>query len=336
MNKPSFGKSLAAYLRDHRLWAAMFIACVGVFSIMCALFALPAAVIWYALILCALILLPVVIFDFTRFFHKHALLCRLAQTRLRDMRSLPAPTRQLESDYQALLSSELTRGIQAESAAAALQRNQMDDYALWTHQIKVPISAMHLLLQAQQGESRAQLTGELFKIEQYVDMALNYVRLNGISTDYVLKTHSLNDIIRQTLRKFAPLFIQKKLKLAYEPTTLMVLTDEKWLSFAIEQLLSNAVKYTKRGCITIRVDDDAQALMIEDTGIGISPEDLPRIFERGYTGYNGRDDKRATGLGLYLCRQSLERIGHTVSITSALGRGTCAAISLGHVDIQME
>lgn len=202
-----------------------------------------------------------------------------------------------------------------------------DYYTTWVHQIKTPIAAMRLLLQKEDTLLGRQLKTELFRIEQYVEMVLCYFRLDSPSSDFVIKYYDLDDIIRQSVRKYAGQFIQKKLRLIYEPSGQKVLTDEKWLSFVIDQIRSNAVKYTNEGSITISVDSHL-VLSIADTGIGISPEDLPRIFEKSYTGYNGRVEKRSTGLGLYLCKKILGRLSHPISVTSTLGEGTTFYINL--------
>lgn len=114
-----------------------------------------------------------------------------------------------------------------------------------------------------------------------------------------------------------------------------VLTDEKWLSFVIEQLLSNALKYTPSGSITITLEDPL-TLCIRDTGIGIAPEDLPRVFEKSYTGYNGRSDKKASGIGLYLCKRICHNLGHTITIESSLDTGTTVRIFLEHESLAIE
>ena len=121
----------------------------------------------------------------------------------------------------------------------------------------------------------------------------------------------------------------KKLKLDLEPIDCEILTDEKWISFVIEQIISNALKYTKEG--SIHIYERNQVLYIEDTGIGIKEEDLPRVFERGFTGYNGRLDKKASGLGLYLCYQIVKNLGYCIAIKSELGKGTIVSIDF-HVD----
>lgn len=203
----------------------------------------------------------------------------------------------------------------------------MDYYTTWVHQIKTPIASMRLLLEKEDSPVSRQLSEELFRVEQYVQMVMTYQRLDSDSTDYVFRQTDVDAVVRGAIRKFAPQFISKGIRLDYVPRQALVVTDEKWLSFVIEQLLSNAIKYTPAGCITIRFQDNND-LTITDTGIGIAPEDLPRIFERGYTGYNGRTDKRASGLGLYLCRRICDALGHGISIRSTPGVGTTVTISL--------
>lgn len=167
---------------------------------------------------------------------------------------------------------------------------------------------------------KREIESELFKIEQYVEMVLQYLRLNSSINDFVLQEYELDGIIRQAVRKYAPMFIRKKLSLHYEPLKVKAVTDEKWLTFVLEQILSNAIKYTASGDIFIRMEGGC--LVLEDTGIGILPEDLPRIFDKGYTGYNGRSDKKASGIGLYLVKKILNKLGHKILVESEPGQGT--------------
>lgn len=179
-----------------------------------------------------------------------------------------------------------------------------------------------------------QFQEEQIKMEQYVQMALQYLRMEKMTSDLVFARYDLDALIRQAVRKYAPLFIRRKIILSYEPVHCEVLTDEKWLVFVLEQILSNALKYTKSGSIHIYLSPDApKTLVIEDTGIGIAPEDLPRIFEKGYTGCNGRADKRSTGIGLYLCRQIMEKLSHTIRIESEMGAGTKVYLGLDTVSL---
>jgi signal transduction histidine kinase len=159
-------------------------------------------------------------------------------------------------------------------------------------------------------------------------MVLTYLRLESDGTDYVIREYDLDDIVRPAVKKLSGDFIGKKLTLAYEPLNTTVLTDEKWLSFVIEQLLTNAVKYTPAGGTVSICLEPPKTLCIRDTGIGIAPEDLPRIFEHGYTGLVGRADKRASGLGLYLCRRVCKNLGHKIRAESKPGEGTVMRVDL--------
>lgn len=215
--------------------------------------------------------------------------------------------------------------------ARSIERN--DYYCLWTHQIKTPIAAMKLLLEESGLQDRDcfLMKEELFKIEQYVEMVLTFQRLESISSDLALQEYDLSTLVKKALRKYSVLFINKSLKLDMQEIRQTVLTDEKWFVFCLEQLLSNSIKYTPQGGISLSArrdtDADRAALTLEDTGIGIRPEDLPRIFERGFTGYNGRIDQKSTGIGLYLCRQILTHLGITIQVESQEGAGT--RITLG-------
>ena len=214
------------------------------------------------------------------------------------------------------------------------KKDMADYYTMWTHQIKTPIAAMHLLMeeQAEEGQKLAgqQAAEELFKIEQYAQMALCYARLESLSSDLLLKKQEVSGIIRQAVKKYAVLFIGSSLSFSMEKISCQAVTDEKWLCFVIEQILSNALKYTKEGGISIygadsagnKKDKEVSYIVIEDTGIGIRSEDIPRIFERGFTGYNGRLYKKSTGIGLYLCKQIMDRLSHTIRVESEMSRGT--------------
>ena len=203
----------------------------------------------------------------------------------------------------------------------------IDYYTLWVHQIKTPIAAMRLILQSGDLPQYKELQDQLFRIEQYVEMVLAYLRIGSNSTDFLLKKYDLENIVKQSVRKYAPMFIRKKIGVKLGNLKYKVLTDEKWLCFAIEQILSNAIKYTDEGYISIDTENET-ILVIKDTGIGIAPEDLPRICEKGYTGYNGRLDKRASGIGLYLTKQVLTMLGHRLSFESEIGKGTAIIINV--------
>ena len=209
-----------------------------------------------------------------------------------------------------------------------LQEKQ-DFFALWAHQIKTPIAALNLLLQEEKQDT-AVCRQELFKIENYVEMALNYLRFEEMSNDLVLEHNSLEQLVRQVVKKYAAIFIYNHISIRLEHLDYTVLTDEKWFCFVLEQILSNALKYTKQGSVSISAEETENGLQIfvQDSGIGIKSEDLPRIFEKGFTGYNGRMDKKASGLGLYLCKGVCEKLGHEIRVVSKEGEGTTVMLTL--------
>ena len=211
----------------------------------------------------------------------------------------------------------LTQKINEMNLSFSKEKQDMSDwYTIWVHQIKTPIAVLKLKVP----ESNKEIRNELFRIEEYADMALAYIRLGGEQNDLVIKEYALDELIRETLRKYASQFIAKKIKLEYTPTGKKVITDKKWLLCILEQYISNAVKYTDSGTVTVEVCGDT--LTVSDTGIGISKADLPRIFEKSYTGNNGRADAKSSGLGLYLSKKAAMLIGVTLSVDSTLGCGS--------------
>lgn len=219
----------------------------------------------------------------------------------------------------------------------------MDYYGMWAHQIKTPIAAMRILVQSgmdrEENEENQklfrQLQMELFKTEQYVEMVLSYMKIGDIAKDMVLERCDLGKVVRQAVKKYSRLFILQKLSLEMGEIAEIVLTDEKWLSFVVEQILSNALKYTKSGSVSIYLEQEG-VLVIKDTGIGISAEDLQRIMEKGYTGYNGRIDKRSTGIGLYLCKKVMDKLHHQLRIDSEDGKGTKVVLDLRRTQLDLE
>ena len=272
------------------------------------------------------------IWDFRKQAAKHHILDALGRSGLITVDDLPEPSNLIETDYTRLLDYFIRLHEEDMAASQNSQKDLLDYFTMWAHQIKTPIAAMHLILQSEEDLPRGELTDELFKIEQYADMVLSYLRMGSDSTDYLIARYPLQDIVLQAVRKFVPQFIRKKIRLEVGDMDCTIVTDEKWLCFVIEQLLSNALKYTSKGSISIYLQEP-KLLVIEDTGIGIAPEDLPRLGQKGFTGYNGRKDKKSTGIGLYLCRQILSRLSHTLTIESVQGKGTRALIDLDTVNL---
>lgn len=307
------------------VWTSLLLL-TGVYSILFYLYNLPLEPIFYGFLLGFTMIVLCILIDFIFFYRKHYALQELSHRITVEIPPLPESGNLLEQDYQFLLEQVMIDKRETVDQIDYQTAQMIDYYTAWVHQIKTPISAMRLILQGREEEEDHELESELFKIEQYVEMVLSYLRLNSDSSDFVIGWTKLDKIVRQAVKKYASLFIRQKIKLEIHPITAKVLTDEKWLSFVIEQIISNALKYTPHGSITIFEKD--QVLVVEDTGIGIAPEDLPRVCERGFTGFNGRLSQKSTGIGLYLSKRILQKLGHSIKITSEVGKGTRVEISL--------
>lgn len=210
-----------------------------------------------------------------------------------------------------------------------------DYYTLWAHQMKVPLAASQLLVEdMEQGQYKNLLTQELFKIQQYTDLVLNYLRLQSFHDDLVLQEEDLSDLVHASVRKFSLFFIHDQISLNLGDISARLVTDKKWFGLLLEQFLSNAVKYSKGTSLSIYLDGND--LVIADKGIGISQTDLERVFERGFSGYNGRLTQQSSGLGLYLAKQISDGLGIGISLTSQVGQGTEVRLDLGQDKLSLD
>ncbi len=328
-------KLFLQYLKQRRrvfIMGAMF--CV-IFAVSFFLYHLPIGAVIYPTLLCIAVGIVIMVFDFARVKREHEALKSIRSITDSIAGIFPKIDGIKDEDYQ-----QIIRFISEEHGIYRTETNRkysdmIDYYTVWVHQIKTPIASMRLHLQNQDSALSRTLASDLHRIEQYVEMVLTFLRLNSESTDYVIKEYDLDKIIKQAVRKFSSDFIGRKLSLVYEPVNTTVITDEKWLSFVIEQVLSNALKYTPAGSITISLENE-KTLRIHDTGIGIAPEDMPRIFENGFTGYNGRFDKKASGIGLYLCKRICTNLGHDIKAESIVDEGTIITIDLAQTKLEVE
>lgn len=319
------------YIFQHRKTIFFYFLFAVIFTVVFWLYRLPLDAVGYAFLICTFIGCVGACIDYHHFYKHHKTLVGLQKRVMLSIDELPEATNQSESDYQKLIEVIHQDKIDLITQKDHDYEEMMEYYTMWAHQIKTPIAAMRLLLS---GREENECEEELFKIEQYVEMVLTYLKVDHQGNDFQIELVDIDSCIKQSIRKYAKLFIRKKLQLNYEAKTVQVLSDEKWICFVIEQLLSNAIKYTPEGYVTISIEDEV--LMIEDSGIGIQKEDLPRVFEKGFTGYNGRKDKKSTGIGLYLVKQVCTRLGHRVSIDSELGKYTRVMIDLRHLNLEIE
>ena len=266
------------YLKSRLKVLVLLVVVEGIFVSSYFLFDLPAVTVLYPLVLSSVAILIAGVVDFLIVYNKHSRLKR---------NDLPQASGPLEKDYREIINKLKEEQEYSRQKTTSDFNNMVEYYTVWAHQIKTPIASMRLQIQSVDSDLARRLDGDLNRIEAYVEMVLTFLRLDSDSTDYVIRKIDLDAVIKPAIRKFARDFISKKLTMDFKPTEYKVLSDDKWLSFVIEQVLSNAVKYTKKGGIKVYMDEPG-ILCIEDTGIGISAEDLPRVFENGYTGFNGR------------------------------------------------
>lgn len=336
-NKPH----LTNFIKQNYIWILMIVTMSCIHLLYMYLIGARKQDLVYAAVLDAILLLITVLVGFFRYSSKVKALSNALKRPVEEQAQLPEAADDVEMLYHRLLENQSIARSESESSAAIRQSQMRDYYSMWVHQIKTPISAMKLLLEAEREElgqlmcddeqSQCLLSDnmnsfedELFRIEEYVGMALQYQRVSSTENDFVLEKVSVDGVIRDTIKKYAKIMIRRHIGMNYSGTVQEVYTDGKWLAFILEQLLSNAIKYTPQGVVTIETaeEKDRFFITIKDTGIGIKAEDLPRVFEKGYTGYNGHADKKATGIGLYLCRQMADKLGHTIRMESEIGKGT--------------
>lgn len=317
-------KLFLTYLKDYKNSIALW-ALFGVLNIFIGfLYQMPLerSILW--LVICGFIGLIIGSFHFYTYFSTHKELQILQKQTYIEKNRFPKSKNVIETDYQELINQLNTTLSQLENNKAETEQEILDYFTMWIHQIKTPISALHLILQEEDKETSREINEQLFKIEQYIELILQYVRLGSSSTDYLFQKTDLDVLIRDTIKKHAPLFIRKNLPVHYDGIHQHIITDSKWLSFVLEQILSNALKYTHTGFISIYLEKNA--LVIKDTGIGIRPEDIPRVGERNFTGFTGRQHKKASGIGLHLSKEILKKLGHTLKISSEVNEGTKVSI----------
>ena len=321
---------LKSYLKKNTKTYILFVVFIAIFFFMFYLYNLPLEALIYTGSLCFLAGLIGNTMNFINYRKSYKKLKFLEENIINDREDLPKSL-DIRIDYYHKIIEKLYEELEKLTQENRQKNTDMVDYySMWVHQIKTPIAAMNFLLDNEEVDQKI-LQQELFKIERYVEMVLTYIRLDSTSSDYVITKINLDEVVKDSVKKYATIFINKKIKLNYVSHETMVISDKKWLSFAIEQILGNSVKYSSAGG-EITIETCENKLVIEDNGIGIKEEDLPRIFEKGFTGFNGRYEKKSSGLGLYLCKKTLDKLGHHIEISSKVGEGTRVEITFPKED----
>ena len=270
-------------------------------------------ILYYALTIMTFVTIIMVIWDLVRSYHSYNLAFLYGEI---------TPSSPLEFYLAQALESARESQLSQSEEERKRYTDLMDYYTLWVHQIKTPIAASQLLLQdVSDSKTRALLEQEVFKIDSYTNLVLQYLRLENFHDDLQLRQVTLEDLVKEVVRKHSLFFIQKGLTINLHDLDVKVVSDEKWLLVIIEQVLSNSLKYTKSGGIEIYFKDNG--LHLKDSGIGIKDSDILRVFERGFSGYNGRLTQQSSGLGLYLSKKIADQLGHEISISSQVGQEMC-------------
>jgi signal transduction histidine kinase len=314
------------YFHYRKSMFLFFLCIVILFPLIHYLYHYPMDSVIYSVVLVSFLFIVWIVIDFYCYREKLMKLDTILSHISYHTHELPAGKNIMEQKYNEIIQHLYGILDETMSLMDKSHNEQMEYYTMWVHQIKTPISAMRLALQSGDlSQKNALIDHELFKIEQYVEMALQYIKMKTLASDLVIGEYSLKEMVNQSVKKYAYSFIYKKLSIEIEDIERNVLTDSKWFTFILEQILSNGIKYTYQGGIRIYTKENS--LIIEDTGIGIRKEDMDRIFEKGYTGYNGRLDKKASGIGLYLVKKVADYLALDVKIDSQVGNGTKVMIT---------
>lgn len=338
---------LLKYFGQYKIFIIVFFFIAFFFTLSFYLYHLPVEAVIYPSVVCLVFLVIILAAKSLGAGKRHQYL-RHVKNLLPDIPEDLAGDSILEEDYLALLRSLSDSFAKLQNEKDIRYANMQEYYSLWVHQIKTPIASMKLTLQNENSALASRLLSDLKRIELYVEMVLTYVRLESETTDYVIREYDLDDIIKATLRTFSGDFITKRLKLDYTETGAKIITDEKWFGFVLGQVLSNALKYTSEGTISVYLDN-GDTLCVRDTGIGIDAEDLPRVFECSFTGGNGRRMGSVTGgndytgggsvssgIGLYLCRRICRNLNHYIRIESCPNKGTTVKIGISRESERLE
>ncbi|ATD54326.1 sensor histidine kinase [Clostridium chauvoei] len=329
---------LISYYKDKLSIIIKFLVFMGIFFLVYSLYHLPLGVFLYAALIVSTLAFLFSLYDFNIYYNKHKVLISVLNEVEYSLDKLPKSNSLINKDYENIIEALYNNKTNLKTDLDSKYENTVNYYTMWAHQIKTPISAFSMIVQSMDSSvEKNMMKQELFKINEYVDMVLYYVRLENLSYDLKLQEYSLKEIIKGAIKKYSATFVYKKIALDLEDITCNIITDEKWITFVIEQILSNSLKYTNKGTISIYMDKESKnTLVIEDTGIGIVEEDVSQIFEKGFTGYNGRRDKKSTGIGLYLCNEIATRLSHKLYVTSKVGVGTKVYIDFSTNNIKIE
>ncbi|KJU72270.1 sensor histidine kinase [Clostridium baratii] len=237
----------------------------------------------------------------------------------------------LESKILYEIIKKTDKSMNDEIAKFKINNKEYREYIeIWVHEIKTPISTCKLLIENNYNDVTESIDEEINKVENYIEQALFYTRSNDVEKDYIIKEMNLLDCINNVIRKNSDVLISKKVKISIKDLDKKVYCDSKWLEFIVNQIVINSIKYIDKELGEIKfytiADTESITLNISDNGIGIKEKDINKVFEKGYTGENGRKFSKSTGIGLYLCKKLSNKLGIFINIKSKENEGTTVSI----------
>lgn len=323
-------KKYIDYINYRRSFVVVLLAIFLIFAIVYFSYDIYLEAYFYALFLCLVVTFIFLAYDFRKVSKKIAYIKKIDEQF--DERYINSFSKNdvIIKAYNQIVKKMISDIKQKDLTKDKEIRDLEEFFIMWTHQIKLPISALNLYLDSNEDLNKRVLKGQIKRIQKYTDMVMAYIRLESDKSDFLFKSIDLDSMIKNVIKEFKLDFINKKLELSYTLLEKEIITDKKWFQFILEQILSNALKYTKKGGIKIYIVDEE--LVIEDSGTGINPGDVKRVFDKGYTGYNGREISGASGLGLYLVKKTLSSLHHSIRIESDVKKGTKVFIGLKRYD----
>ena len=233
---------------------------------------------------------------------------------------MPKPSRAERLAYYRILKKANKSMLENISIIKQQQKDYKEYIESWVHEIKIPITSVKLLCENNKSDITTKIDEEIEEINNFVEQALFYARMDQVSNDFMIKNINLNNVIKNVLARNKKIMIQNNMKVELNNVNTNCYTDEKWLEFIINQIIQNAIKYRKEKnaniIITISENKENVILNIKDNGIGIKTSEIDRIFDKGFTGTNGRNQKKSTGIGLYLCKRLCQEIGMEIEANS--------------------
>lgn len=213
-------------------------------------------------------------------------------------------------------------------------KNSINDFKeyieMWIHEVKLPIASSTLMLHNKKPDSNKKIKEQINRIENYVEQVLYFVRSENLEKDYLIRTYNLEEIVNKVIRKNKESLLLRRISIEIDDIDKIILSDGKWLEFIINQIVSNSIKYSKTSNSKIKFNsktmDDFIILQIEDNGIGINEKDINKVFNKSFTGENGRNISSSTGMGLYLVNKLCTKLGHKITIESEVDKFTKVSI----------